>query len=117
MLLRYKTLHIYIVESKSDYFLLKTMDCVFFIFLARISNFVSIGCYLLFDPHTYFLCIILDYKNMKFKHLINDIVIDLWSSENFTSIKDIKIKCNLMMDFLKFTSNKKILSRVVTNYS
>ena len=43
------------------------------------SNFMSIGCYLLFDPLTYFLRIILAYKNLKFKHLIDDIVNDLFS--------------------------------------
>ena len=39
------------------------------------SNFVLIGYYLLFDLFTYFLCIILDYKILKFKHLIDDIII------------------------------------------
>ena len=32
-----------------------------------------VGCYLLFDSLTYFLLIILYYKNSKFKHLIDDI--------------------------------------------
>ena len=41
------------------------------------SNFVLIGYYLLFDSYTYFLCIILDYKNLKFKHFIDDIAIDI----------------------------------------
>ena len=41
-------------------------------------KFQPIGCYLLFNPKTYFLCIILDYKNLEFKHLINDIAIDLF---------------------------------------
>ena len=41
-----------------------------------------------------FLCIIWDYKNMKFKHLIDDIVIDLWLSRNFASMNDIGKKCN-----------------------
>ena len=38
---------------------------------------MSIRCYLLLDSWTYFLCIILDYKNSKFKYLIDNIVIDL----------------------------------------
>ena len=38
---------------------------------------MSIECYLLFDPKTYFLCIVLDYKNSNFKHLIDDIIIDI----------------------------------------
>ena len=37
---------------------------------------MSVKCYLLFDLQTYFLCIILDYKNFKFKLLINDIAIN-----------------------------------------
>ena len=61
----------------------------------------------------FFLCKILDYKNFKFKYLIDDIVIDLRSSRNFVNMKDIRRKCNPIMDLSKFTSNKNILSRVV----
>ena len=50
---------------------------MFYLFLIPISNFVSIKCYLLFNPKTYFLYIILNYKNLKFKHLIDDLTIDL----------------------------------------
>ena len=50
---------------------------MFSIFLIRKPNFVPIGCYLLLNPETHLLCIILKYINLKFKHLINDIVIDL----------------------------------------
>ena len=47
--------------------------------------------------------------------MIDDISIDLWFFENFASIENIRRKCNIMVDLLKFTSNKKkILSRVVT---
>ena len=49
---------------------------MYFIFITRISNFILIKYYLLFDPKIYFLSIILDYKNLKFKHLIDDIHID-----------------------------------------
>ena len=52
---------------------MQPLDCMFFMSLTRMSNFVSIECYLLFDLYTYFVCIILDYKNLKFKHLIDDI--------------------------------------------
>ena len=45
--------------------------------------------------------------------MIYDIVIDLWSSRNFASMKDIKKKSDLMEDFLEFIFNKKILSGVV----
>ena len=76
-------------------------------------NSMSIRYYLLFDTKTYFLCIILDYKNLKFKYLIDDITIDFWSSRNFTSIEDLRRKCNPMVDLSKFISNKKILSEVV----
>ena len=51
---------------------------------------MPIGCYLLYDLHTYFLCIILDYKNLPFKKLINDIVIDLGSSRNFANMENIR---------------------------
>ena len=53
-------------------------------------NFMPIKFYLLFDPLNYFLCIILDYKYLKFKNLIDDIVIDLWHFENFVSMEDNK---------------------------
>ena len=45
--------------------------------------------------------------------MINNIIIDLWSFENFVSMEDIRRKCKLMMDLSKFTSNKKILNEVV----
>ena len=48
-------------------------------FLTLMLNFMLIRYYLLFDPQTYFIYIyiyiILDYKNLKFKHLIDDIII------------------------------------------
>ena len=50
---------------------------------------------------------------MQFKYLINDIAIDIWSSENFTSMEDIKKKSNQTVDLSKFTFNKKILSKVI----
>ena len=71
------------------------------------SNFMLIGFYLLFDLKTYFLCIILDYKNSKFKHLIDNIVIDLWFYWYFEKIEDIRRKYNLTVDLSKFTFNKK----------
>ena len=40
------------------------------------SNFVLFKYYLLFKLETYFPYIILDYKNLKFKLLIDDITID-----------------------------------------
>ena len=40
------------------------------------SNFMPNKCYLLFNLLTYFLFMILDYKNLKFKYLIDDIIIN-----------------------------------------
>ena len=48
-----------------------------FILLTNMSNFVSTGYYLLYDLQMYFSCIILYYKNLLLKQLIDDIVIDL----------------------------------------
>ena len=39
-------------------------------------NLVQIGCYLQFNQKTYFLYLILDNKNFKFKHFIDDIAIN-----------------------------------------
>ena len=51
---------------------------------------------------------------LKFKHLIENIAINLWSSENFASMEDIKRKCKPIVNLSKFTSNKKILNEVIT---
>ena len=81
------------------------LDCMFFIFLTHMLFTIwSISL---------FLCIILNYKNLKFKYLIDDICINLWSFENFVSMEDIKRKCKIIMNLSKFTSYKEILSRVV----
>ena len=40
-------------------------------------------------------------------------VINLWFSENFASMKYIRRKYNVIVNLTKFISNKKILSRVV----
>ena len=74
---------------------------------------MSIRCYLLFNSYTYSLHITLDYKNLKFKYLIDDIVIEFWSIRNFTRMKNIRRTCNLIVDLEKFTSNKNKLSGVV----
>ena len=54
---------------------------------------------------------------MKFVYLIDDIVIDFWSSKNFTNmeVEVLRRKCNPMVDLSKFSSNKKILSRVIVS--
>ena len=46
------------------------------------------------------------FKKLKFKHLIDNIVIDFLSFTNNASIKD--KKCNLMVDLSKFISIKNI---------
>ena len=58
------------------------------------------------------LCIILNYKNLQFKQFIDDIAIDFKFFRNLASMEDIRRNCNLMVDLSKFTSNKKILSKV-----
>ena len=50
---------------------------------------------------------------MKFKHLIDDITIDLWSFWNFASMEYMRRKCNPTVDLSKFISNKNILSKFV----
>ena len=57
--------------------------------------------------------VILDYKNSKFKNLIDDITIDLWSYWKFANMKDIRRKCNPMVNLSQFTLKKYILSGVV----
>ena len=47
---------------------------------------------------------------MKFKQFIDDIVIDLSVFRNFANMKDIRKICNLIVNLLKFTFIKKILS-------
>ena len=44
-------------------------------------------------------CVILDYKNSKFKDLIDDITINLWFSWNFASMEDIRRIYNSMVNF------------------
>ena len=45
--------------------------------------------------------------------MIDNIVIDFWSSKNFANIENMKRKYNPNVDISKFASNKKILSGVV----
>ena len=44
---------------------------------------------------------------MKFKYLINDMIINIGFFLNFGK------KCNPLVDLLKITSNKKILSKIL----
>ena len=46
------------------------------------------------------------YKSFKFKHVIDDIIIDLWSFWNFTSMENIIRTCNPIVRFSKFIYNK-----------
>ena len=56
--------------------------------------------------------------NFRLQKLIDDIIIDFHSFENFVSIKDIKWKYNPIVNLSKFISNKKILSEIVAlNYN
>ena len=50
--------------------------------------------------------------------MIDDIAINIWSSVIFANMKDIRRKCNPTVNLSKFTSNKNILSGVITlNYN
>ena len=46
---------------------------------------------------------LLNYKNLKFNYLIDDINIYIWFYENFASIEDIRRKYNPMVNLSKFT--------------
>ena len=65
------------------------------------SNFVPIWNYLLYDSSTYFLYIILYFKNLQFKQLIDNKVTDLWSSRNFANMGNIRRKYNPIVDLSK----------------
>ena len=79
---------------------------MFFMFLKHMSSFISIECYLLFDSLTFFLRIILDYKNSKIKHLIDDISYLFLIFLKFCKREGYKKKkCNPIVELLKFISN------------
>ena len=54
----------------------------------------------------------LDYKSLKF-NFIDNISIYVRSSKKFTSVKNIRRKFNVIVNLLKFTPNKKILSEII----
>ena len=45
--------------------------------------------------------------------MIDNMVIDLWSYENFASFEDVRRKYNIIVNLSKFISNKKILNEIV----
>ena len=45
-------------------------------------------------------------KNLSFKQFIDDIDIDLKFFKIFVNMEDIRSRCNLMIDFSKFSSNE-----------
>ena len=51
------------------------LNCMFFMFLKYMSNFMSIRNY--FTIYFYFLYIILNNKNLKFRDLSDDLFIDI----------------------------------------
>ena len=51
-------------------------------------------------------------QKLKFKYLIDDIAIDIWSYWKFAKMEDIRRKCNPMVDLSKFTSNTKEKEKV-----
>ena len=78
------------------------------------SNFMSIECYLSFNDSTYFFSIILNYKNLNLKHLIDNITLNFLFLGNFANMKNIRRTYDPTVDLSIFISNKKILSEVVT---
>ena len=86
---------------------LTIVSCMFFIFL--IVNWILFTIQLV----NFFLYIILDYKNLKFKHLIDNISIHFLSFWEFCKYERLKKIYNLTVNLSKFTSNKKILSEIV----
>ena len=56
---------------------IQPLNCMFFMLLICMSNFMSIEYYLLYDLYTYILFVILNYKNLQFKQFIDDITIDI----------------------------------------
>ena len=52
------------------------------------------------------------FKYLQFKQFIDDIAIDLQFYKNFASMKYIR-RCNPIVNFSKFTFNKKILNKIV----
>ena len=59
--------------------------------------------------HKLFIIIMYNYrlKNLKFKHLIDDITINFLFLRNFASMDDMRSKYNLIVDLSKFRFNKK----------
>ena len=68
------------IRMDPTYFENLTIDYMFFIFLAHMPGFVIIRYYLLYDAENYFLYIILKYKNLRVKQLIDGIIVDLSES-------------------------------------
>ena len=87
------------------------LDYMVSMFLTHTPNFVLI--IFLFNPQNHLLYIILKYKNLKSKHLNNDIVTNVWSSGNFSIMEGMWRKCNPKVDLSKVGSNKKILRDVI----
>ena len=71
----------------------------FYILKTHIKFYVNQMLFIIWSINLNFY-VILNYKNSKFKDLIDDITIDL-------NIEDIRKKYNPIMNFSQFTSNKK----------
>ena len=85
---------------------------VFYVLKTHVKFYVNRMLFIIWSINLNFYLII-DYKNSKFKDLIDDITIDFGYSWNFASMEDIRRKYNPMVNFSQFTSNKKILSKVI----
>ena len=80
---------------------------VFYVLKTRVKFYVSQILFIIWSVNLNFY-VILEYKNSKFKDLIDDKTIDFLFSWNFASIEDMRKKYNPIVNFSQFTSNKKI---------
>ena len=85
---------------------------ILYVLKTRVKFHINQMLYIIWSINLNFY-VILDYKNSKFKDLINDITIDLWPFWNFANMEDIRRKCNPMVNLSQFTSNKKILNGII----
>ena len=67
-----------------------------------------------YSIHKYFFMHNFRLQNLKFKHLIDVITINDLFSENSAKMNNIKRKYYPIINFLKFTSTKKILCETVS---
>ena len=83
---------------------------MFYMFL----KFMSIRCYLPFDPQTYFLCIILNYKNV---NLTNRLIIYIYIYISFKEKKkSLFLSWSRKQKCMKLEKKKNDIERNSTNF-